>query len=68
MNPLTDVSFVYISRLASIIESDPFRVEEWYRSACIRELGGMTAKELVKQGKAGLVIKFLYSIRRGERD
>jgi hypothetical protein len=68
LNPLADIAFDRILRLASAIENDPFRVDEWYRSVCIREFGGMTAKDLVKQGKAGLVVKFLLSIRHGERD
>jgi len=68
LNPWADAAFTHILRLAAAIESDPARVEEWYRSVCIRELGGMTARELVKQGSAGLVIGFLRSIRCGERD
>jgi hypothetical protein len=63
-----DTAFVHITQLASIIESDPVRVEEWYRSVRIRELGGRTAKELVLSGDADLVIRFLYSIGCGERD
>ncbi|RUL72481.1 antitoxin Xre/MbcA/ParS toxin-binding domain-containing protein [Dyella choica] len=62
------VAFAYISHLASAIEGDPARVEEWYRCACIRELGGQTAQELVMQGEADRVVDFLYAIRCGERD
>jgi hypothetical protein len=31
-----DVAFVRIRKLASAIDNDPFRVEEWYRSERIR--------------------------------
>lgn len=68
LNQPGDIAFVHISQLASAIESDPYRVGEWYRSVRIRELGEMTAKELVMQGSADLVIAFLHSIQRGERD
>jgi hypothetical protein len=67
-NQWGDIAFVHISRLASAIESDPSRVEEWSRSVCIRELGGLTAKELVGQGNADLVTGFLRAVQRGERD
>jgi hypothetical protein len=62
------MALAHISQLASAIESDPSRVEEWYRSVRIRELGGMTAQELVTQNHAQLLIGFLRSILRGERD
>lgn len=68
LNQLGDVAFVQISQLASAIESDPDRVGEWYRSVRIRELGEMTAQQLVMQGNADRVIGFLRSIQRGERD
>jgi len=60
--------FSYILRLALAIESDRSRVEAWYRADPIRELGGSTARQLVRQGNADLVINFLRSIRLGERD
>ena len=62
------MAFACISQLASAIESDPSRVEEWYHSVRIRELGEMTAQELVIHDNADLVIGFLRSIRRGERE
>ncbi|GLQ45909.1 hypothetical protein GCM10007862_09600 [Dyella lipolytica] len=68
LNHPVDIAFDYISQLALAVESDLSRVEEWYRSVHILELGGMTAQELVVQGSADLVIGFLRSIRRGERD
>jgi hypothetical protein len=68
LNPWGDIAFGHITQLASAIESDPSQIEEWYQSVCIREFGGKTARELVKQGHAGLVISFLRSIRCGERD
>ncbi len=63
----TNVAFVHIAKLASLIESDPVRVEDWYRFVRIRELGELTASDLVQRGDATLVIKFLRSIRCGER-
>ncbi|GGA42147.1 hypothetical protein [Dyella nitratireducens] len=67
LNQAVDIAFLHISQLASAIEGDPSRVREWYRSVCIRELGDMTAQQLVRQGSADLVIGFLRSILRGER-
>jgi hypothetical protein len=63
----TNVAFVHIAKLASVIESDPARVDHWYRFVRIRELGEMTARDLVLRGDARLAIKFLRSIRGGER-
>jgi hypothetical protein len=63
-----DLAFVQIVHLALAIESDRARIEEWYQSEQIRELGGFTACELVLQDSADLVIGFLRSIRRGDRD
>jgi len=59
---------VHIFRLAAAIEGNPHRAEEWYRSVCIRELGGVTAQELVRRGKADLVLGFLWAVWRRERD
>lgn len=61
-----DAAFAHIFRLASAIDSNPSRVEEWYRSVRIREFGECTAKELVMQGRADLVIGFLRAIRCAE--
>jgi hypothetical protein len=58
---------IQIMQLALSIESDPAAIEDWFWSATIRELGGLTAQQLVAQGNATLVIEFLWSIRRGER-
>jgi hypothetical protein len=60
-------ALINILRLALSIEGDPTRLEEWYRSTPIRELGALTAQQLVAQGDSTLVINFLWSIRRGER-
>lgn len=68
LNHPADVAFVPISQWALAIESDLSRIREWYLSVHIRELGGMTAHELAMRGSADLVIDFLRSIRRGERD
>jgi hypothetical protein len=63
-----DVAYLRVSQLAAAIEGDPCRVEEWYRSVRILELGAMTAQELVMQDHADLLMGFLRSILRGERD
>jgi hypothetical protein len=67
LNRRVDIAFAHIFQLASAIENNPARVEDWYRSVRIREFGGQTAKELVMQGRADLVIGFLRAIRCAER-
>lgn len=62
-----DVAFMAILRIASDIESERSRIEEWYRCDPIRELGEMTAQQLVSEGDIDLVIAFLQAIRRGDR-
>lgn len=62
-----DFALIHIMRLALSIERDPAVIDDWFLSAAIRELGGLTAQQLVAQGDAKLVIEFLWSIRRGER-
>ncbi len=64
----TDADFWLVLRLARGIDHDKDRVRDWYLTVKIRELGGKTAQELVRMGKADLVIGFLSSIRRGYRD
>jgi hypothetical protein len=68
LNRRVHIALAHIFQLAAAIEHDPSRVEEWYRSVRIREFGGQTAKELVMQGRADLVIGFLRAIRCAERD
>lgn len=63
-----DLASIHIWRLALSIENDTACIEAWYRSVPIRELGGLTAQQLVSQGNSTLVIGFLRSIRSGERD
>jgi len=62
-----EAAFALIARWAADIESERSRIDEWYRCEPIRELGGMTAQQLVMQGDADLVIGFLQAIRRGDR-
>jgi hypothetical protein len=66
--PPLDADFRDVFRLAKGIEQDEERVRDWYLTVTIRELGGRTAQELVQMGEAGLVMRFLRSIRRGCRD
>lgn len=63
-----DMDFWSVLRLAKGIDHDEKRVRDWYLTVKIRELGSMTAQELVQMGEADLVIGFLRSIRRGYRD
>lgn len=63
-----EIAHVRVSQLAAAIDGDSCRVAEWYCSVHIQELGGMTAQELVIQDNADLLIGFLRSILRGERD
>lgn len=64
--PTTD--FWSVLRLARAIDADQARVRDWYLTVGIRELGGMTAWELVQTGRADLVMGFLWSIGHGCRD
>lgn len=66
-SPSIGTDFAHISQLALVIEADPSRIEEWYQSVRINELGGMTAKELVMRGEARRVMDFLHAICSGER-
>ncbi|WP_109124516.1 hypothetical protein [Dyella sp. C11] len=50
------------------IESSFYDSLAWYREVPIAELGGLTARELVAQGRAEHVIGFLRAIQRGDRD
>jgi hypothetical protein len=51
LNQSANIILAHISQLASAIESNPSRIHEWYRSVHIRELGRMTAQELVTQNR-----------------
>ncbi len=50
------------------IEPSSERVLEWYLYTPIAELGYLTAEQLVSMGRASVVIEFLQSVSRGERD
>jgi hypothetical protein len=63
-----DAGFWDVLRLAKGIDQDEARVRDWYLTVTICELGGRTAQELVQMGEADLVMGFLRSIRRGNRD
>lgn len=56
-----------VLRIAAETESDPEAIMEWYRWTPIRELGNLSAEQLVALGRAELVIAFLRSIRDGMR-
>jgi hypothetical protein len=51
-----------VLRVAAEIEPDPAEVMEWYRSTPIRELGGLSAEQLVALGRVEAVIGFLRAI------
>ncbi len=56
-----------VLRVAAEIEPDRAAVMEWYRCTPIRELGDLSAEQLVALGRAEMVIAFLRSIRDGLR-
>ncbi|MFK2892409.1 hypothetical protein [Dyella flagellata] len=53
--------------LAARLEDDPLLLAAWYQTAPIAELNDLTAMELVSQGMATAVMRFLRSIQSGER-
>lgn len=57
-----------VLRAAVQVEPDPVEAGFWYRRTCIAELGGLTAAQLVSQGRGAEVIGFLLSVRDGKRD
>lgn len=56
-----------VLRVAAEIEPRPTAVMEWYRRTPIRELGNLSAEQLVALGRAEMVIAFPSSIRDGTR-
>jgi hypothetical protein len=54
-----------VLRVAAEIEPNPAVVMDWYRWTPIRELGNLSAEQLVALGRAEMVIAFLRSIRDG---
>jgi hypothetical protein len=57
-----------VLRVAAHIEPVPEQVIDWYRHTPIQELGLLTAEQLVEMGRAPVVIEFLQSILRDQRD
>lgn len=51
-----------VLRVAAELEPDPVEVVEWYRATPIRELGGLSAEQLVALGRVEAVIGFLRAI------
>lgn len=59
-----------VLRMAAALEPDPIAAMAWYRSVPIAVLDGLTAAELVRQGRAHAVLSFLRAaieIDRAER-
>ncbi|UGB39893.1 hypothetical protein [Frateuria soli] len=59
-----------VLRLAAALEPDPVEALAWYRSVPLAVLDGLTAAELVKQGRVHSVLTFLRAaieIDRSER-
>lgn len=56
-----------VLRVAAEVEPCPKAVVRWYRHTPIRELGNLSAEQLVALGRAEMVIAFLRSIRDGMR-
>jgi hypothetical protein len=56
-----------VLRTAQEIEPNPNAVIFWYQHVKIRELDSMTAEQLVLEGRASDVVRFLRGIRSGVR-
>jgi hypothetical protein len=65
--PKFEVSTVVL-QFAQLIEPRMAVAMSWYLHAPIKELGDLTARQLVEQGCAESVVVFLESIYRGDRD
>lgn len=48
-----------VLRMAASLEPDPVEVMAWYRGVPIAVLDGLTAAELVRQGRSDAVLAFL---------
>jgi hypothetical protein len=57
-----------VLELAQMIEPRLAAAMTWYLHTPIKELGYLTARQLVDQGCSESVVAFLKSICRGERD
>jgi hypothetical protein len=55
-----------ILRLAGCMEPDAVALASWFSDDPIVRLGGHTAKDLVDQGHAWEVLRFLHDVRRGD--
>jgi hypothetical protein len=60
-----------VLKMAAVLEPDPVEAMAWYRSVPIAVLDGLTAAELVKEGRADAVLTFLHAAididRTGQR-
>jgi hypothetical protein len=56
-----------VLRVARQIEPNPSAMIFWYRHVKIAELDSLTAEELVHDGRAGDVVRFLRSVQSGVR-
>lgn len=57
-----------VLQMAQCIEPNPDAVMLWYFHTRIEELDSLTAEQLVRDGQACRVLRFLRSIQSGERD
>jgi hypothetical protein len=56
-----------VLRVARQIEPNPSAMIFWYQHVKIAELDSLTAEELVHDGRAGEVVRFLRSVQSGVR-
>jgi hypothetical protein len=56
-----------VLELALTIEPSMAAVINWYLHVPVRELGSLSARQLVEHGKAEALVAFLTSIHRGDR-
>jgi hypothetical protein len=59
-----------VLRMAAALEPDPIQAMAWYRGVPIAVLDGLTAAQLVRQGRVHAVLGFLHAaigIDRAER-
>jgi exonuclease I len=57
-----------VLRMATALEPDPVVAMAWYRGVPITVLDGLTAAELVKQGRAHAVLGFLHAAIEIDRE
>jgi hypothetical protein len=56
-----------VLRIARQIEPNPQALLSWYQHVRITELDALTAEQLVHDGRAGDVVRFLRAVRSGVR-